>query len=304
MLLIAVKVRGREVVKDANIFERMNMDFKTILVHLDHTDRCSARVALAAGLARAHGSHLIGLLPSGLYDGIIPADAIPTGVTDFIAESANYLRRRAEAISSSFRTQVSGPNPVSHEIRPVDGTTVDAIVDHGHSSDLIVLGQEDRSIRSDIPAHGLVAQVMLEVGRPVLVVPFVGIAGPAVEHALVAWDGSRASAVALRAALPLLTKVKRVTLVSCRGRNEAQDPAGLLLTEMVRWLDRHGIKAVAEQDVTEIDIADALLSRASDLGADLLVMGGYGHSRLRELVLGGVTKQILSQMTLQVLMAH
>lgn len=72
------------------------MNFKTILVHLDHSSRSPARAALAAAWARAHQGHLVGLLPTGLYDGVIPADAIATGMTDFIAESADYLRRRAE----------------------------------------------------------------------------------------------------------------------------------------------------------------------------------------------------------------
>lgn len=280
------------------------MDFKTILVHLDHTDRCSARVALAAGLARAHGSHLIGLVPTGLYDGVIPADAIPTGVTDFIAESADHLRRRAEAISESFKVRVSGPNPVSHEIRLTDGTAVDAIVQHGRSSDLIVLGQEDRSARSDTPAHGLVPRVMLQAGRPVLVVPYAGIARPEARNVFVAWDGSRASGVAMRAALPLLAKARQVKLVFCRRLGQPHEPARLLVAETLQWLQRHGVKATAEEDVIEIDIAAALLSRACDLGADLMVMGGYEHSRLREVVLGGVTQQILAHMTFPVLMAH
>lgn len=280
------------------------MDFKTILVHLDHTDRCSARVALAAGLARAHGSHLIGLVPTGLYDGVIPANAIPTGVTDFIAESADHLRRRAEAISESFKVRVSGPNPVSHEIRLTDGTAVDAIVQHGRPSDLIVLGQEDRSARSDTPAHGLVPRVMLQAGRPVLVVPYAGIAQPEARNVFVAWDGSRASAVAMRAALPLLAKARQVKLVFCRRLGQPHEPARLLVAETLQWLQRHGVKATAEEDVIEIDISAALLSRACDLGADLMVMGGYGHSRLREVVLGGVTQQILAHMTFPVLMAH
>jgi nucleotide-binding universal stress UspA family protein len=302
--LIGVKVRQHGVFEDACIFERMTMDLKTILVHLDHTHRGSARVAVAVDLARAHGSHLIGLLPTGLYDGVIPADAIPMGATDFIAESADYLHRRAEEISVRFRAQLDGARLVSYEIRRVDGTAVDAIVTHGRSSDLVVLGQEDASAKSDTPAPGLVPQVMLRAGRAVLLVPFAGTFTAPAKNALVAWDGSRAAAVAMRAALPLLAEAGRVTLVSCRRSGEPQDSAGVPADEMIRWLQRHGIRATAEQDVTEVDIADALLSRACDLGADLLVMGGYGHSRLHELVLGGVTRQILAQMTLQVLMAH
>jgi len=281
------------------------MSFKTILVHLDHSDRCSCRVALAAALARKYGSHLIGLLPTGLYDGVIPADAIPVGATDFIAESADYLHRRADAISDTFRAHLTGSNPVSSEIRCIDGTTADAIVDHGRSSDLIVLGQEEKSSESDTPVHRLVAQAMLHSGRPVLVVPYAGDFEAVGKNVLVAWDGSRESAVAMRAALPLLIEATRVTLVSLRRSDQRHDPDRVLLVaEMIHWLQRHGVRAVVEQGVTEVAISDALLSRASDLSVDLIVMGGYGHSRLRELMLGGVTRQVLARMTVPVLIAH
>ena len=85
------------------------MKYKTILVHLDHSDRSPARAALAARWARVHESHLVGLLPTGTCDGVIPADAIPTGTTDFIAESADYLRRRAESISPVSYTHLTLP---------------------------------------------------------------------------------------------------------------------------------------------------------------------------------------------------
>ncbi|MEP6721516.1 MAG: universal stress protein [Variovorax sp.] len=167
-----------------------------------------------------------------------------------------------------------------------------------------VLGQEEKSGESDTPTHRLVAQAMLHCGRPVLVVPYAGDFEATGKHVLVAWDGSRESAVAMRAALPLLVTATRVTLVSLRKGVQPQDPDRLLVAEMVRWLQRHGVPAVVEQGVTEIAISDALLSRASDLSVDLIVMGGYGHSRLRELMLGGVTRQVLAQMTVPTLIAH
>lgn len=280
------------------------MNIKTILVHLDHTDRCNARVDLANRIARTQGAHLIGLLPSGLLEGTIAADAIPTGMTDYIAESAHYLRQRAEGISESFRARLGAAGAASYEIREVDGTTIDALVAHGRSSDLIVVGQEDRARESDVPARGLVPQVMLDAGRPVLAVPCAGEFKDVGQNVLLAWDGSRAAAVAMREALPLLADARRVTLVSCRRAGAAVEGQALLIPEMTRWLQRHGVQATAEQDITEIDTADALLSRVSDLGADLIVMGGYGHSRLREMVLGGVTRGVLSHMTVPVLIAH
>ncbi|BEP65041.1 universal stress protein (plasmid) [Variovorax sp. V213] len=280
------------------------MKFKTILVHLDHSDRSPARAALAARWARVHGSHLVGLLPTGTYDGVIPADAIPTGMTDFIAESADYLRRRAEAISREFREGIAATGILPYEVRLVDGATIDAVVQHGHASDLVVLGQDDASSATDVSVHGLAGHVLMEVGRPVLIVPSAGQFEGVARNAVVAWNGSRESAVALHAALPALRCASRVTLVSFRHPNEDDDDRQPSIADMLQFLSRHGIHATFERNITDIDVADALLSRVSDLGADLLVMGGYGHSRLRELVLGGVTRQILAKMTVPVLTAH
>jgi nucleotide-binding universal stress UspA family protein len=144
----------------------------------------------------------------------------------------------------------------------------------------------------------------MEVGRPVLVVPLAGMFGGIPKNIVAAWDGSREAAMALQAALPALRRGARVTLLSLRHPRDEDNTQQLLASDMIQFLLRHGVQARAESEVTEIDIADALLSRVSDLSADLLVMGGYSHSRLRERILGGVTRQILAQMTVPVLMAH
>lgn len=279
------------------------MNFRTILVHLDRSDRSPVRAALAARWARSHESHLTGLIPTGLYDGVIPADAIATGMTDYIAESADYLRRRAEAIAREFRQDIAATGPLSYEVQLVDGVTEDAVVRYGHASDLVVVGQGDDSTRRDTTVHALAEHVLMEVGRPVLVVPSAGEFEGVPRNIVVAWDGSREAAVALHAALPALRSA-RVTLLSLRHPRDEDGAQRLLIHDMIQFLQRHGVQARAESEVTEIGIADALLSRVSDFGADLLVMGAYSHSRLRERILGGVTRQILSQMTVPVLMAH
>jgi nucleotide-binding universal stress UspA family protein len=281
-----------------------SMNFKTIFVHLDHSVRSPVRAAMAAQWSRVHESHLVGLVPTGLYDGVIPADAIATGMTDYIAESADYLHRRAEAIAREFREGIAGSGPLSYEVRLVDGATVDAVVRYGRASDLVVLGQDDDSNRKDTTVRGLAEQVLMEVGRPVLVVPSAGMFGGTPKNIVAAWDGSREAAIALQAALPALRRGARVTLLSLRHPRDEDNTQQLLVSDMIQFLLRHGVQARAESEVTEIDVADALLSRVSDLSADLLVMGGYGHSRLRERILGGVTRQILAQMTVPVLMAH
>ena len=281
------------------------MNYRTILVHLDHSDRSPLRGAVAARWSRAHAAHLVGLVPTALHDGVIPADAIATGMSDYIAESADYLRRRAEAIAREFRASIAASGPLSYEVRLVDGASVDAVARHGRTSDLVVLGQDDASSRNDTVVRALAEQVLLEAGQPVLVVPSVGDAFEGMpKNVIVAWDGSREAAMALRAALPALRQGVRVTLVSLRHPRDEEQAQRLLVPEMIQYLLRHGVNARAESGVTESSFGDALLSRVSDLGADLLVMGGYGHSRLRERIAGGVSRQIFSQMTVPVLMAH
>lgn len=282
------------------------MTYKTILVHLDTSRRCAARAALAAQWARAHGSHLVGLVPTGLYDGIIPADAIAVGATDYIAESAAFLRQRAERISSEFRKQLGdcANGNLSYEVRVVDGTAIDAVVEHGRTSDLVLVGQHDAQDESTTSVlHDLPQRVLLEVGRPVLVLPYAGRFDGIPKRALVAWDGSRESAVAMCAALPALQRASSVTLVNYQRPQRLLERADLLVPETLQFLRRHGVQASIENSVSDIEAADSLLSRITDLDADLLVMGAWGHSRLRELMLGGATRQILAQMTAPVLMA-
>jgi nucleotide-binding universal stress UspA family protein len=284
--------------------ERTAVSYKTILVHLDNGSRCATRIAFAGALANEHGAHLIGLLPTGLYEGSIPAGMIDTGASDFIAESAAYLKRRAENIADMFRTGMEAWPSVSFELRQVDGLATDTLIDHGRTSDLVLLGQEDGGVRSDVPSHGLVGEVMLGLGRPVLVVPYAGEFKASPRRIVVAWNRSREAALALHAALPLLSRAEKVTLLQLAGKSEDDRAGPLLQLHLSGWLERHGVSATTDRLICDVPMSDALLSRICDLQGDLLVMGGYGHSRVRELVLGGMTRGILEHMTVPVLMAH
>lgn len=279
------------------------MNLGTILVHLDHSAACASRVGLAASLARVHGSHLVALIPTGLYDGRIPADAMSRGDASFAAASADYLRVRAEAVAHVFKDQLRGPGPLSSEVRVVDEPSVDAVIRHGRASDLVIVGQDDDET-DDMTARKLAEQVMLHVGRPVLVVPRAGSVRQPGDKVLVAWDGSREAAMALRDALPLIAPASSVSLVSLQRAGETLDEGRLLIPQTLEWLQRHGLHAKAERQVVSTDFAQALLDSAARMDSDLLVMGGYGHTRMLELVLGGVTREILAGMKLPVLMAH
>jgi nucleotide-binding universal stress UspA family protein len=280
------------------------MSLKTILVHLDHTERCAARVALAAGLARSHGSQVVGLLPTGRHDGTIPFGALPRDEGDIAAATAAWLPHRADQVEHAFHRQMAGFADVAWEVRRTDRRALDALVAHGRTADIVVMGQEDEHDPPDAAQRGLTARVMLEVGRPVLVVPCFGRFHNVGTSVLVAWDGGRAAAVAMRAALPLMGAASKVTVVSLGAPGEPDKEDELLPPEQVAWFGRHGIQAMVRRDIVDIDTTEALLSSASDMHADLLVMGGYGHSRWREWMLGGVTERMLAWMTLPVLFAN
>lgn len=285
------------------------MKLGTILVHLDHSDRCPARVGLAARMARSRGCHLVGLIPTGLHAGAIASDENPMHSTEFIAASADFLRLRADATAHLFKDLVRGAGQPSYEVRQVDGGSVDALIHHGHASDLIVVGQVDHARidhdkTSDPTARDLPGQTLLHSGRPVLVVPCAGHFEEIGKKVLVAWDGTREAAMALRDGLPLLDPAARVMLLSMRNEREAPDPRRLCIAETLTWLRRHGVDAQAEERVTALGIAQTLRVCAATFDADLIVMGGFGHTRFREAMLGGTTREVLARTNLPVLISH
>ena len=153
----------------------------------------------------------------------------------------------------------------------------------------------------DTEAPDVIESVLFGSGRPVLIVPYIPVP-PQLGRVVVAWDEGRPAARAVADALPLLTLADRVEVVSITDRGGDRP---LPSEDMARHLARHGVEAEAVRLVRgEVGIANTLLSHAADVDAGLIVMGGYGHSRLREIVLGGTTRTILQTMTVPVLMAH
>ena len=149
----------------------------------------------------------------------------------------------------------------------------------------------------------VIEAALFESGRPVIVVPYIQKAPLKLERVMVCWDGSRAAARAIADAIPFLERARRVEVVIIANERGKQDE--IEGADMGQHLARHGLSAEVKRTVADdVDVADMLLSHAADSGTDFIVMGGYGHSRLREFVLGGVTRSILRTMTAPVLMSH
>ena len=277
------------------------MPYRSMLVHVDNAATSASRIDYAARLAQACGAEL-----AGVY--LVPGtDMTPSAAAMLRADVVT--RRLAEfdeaqhAAERTFRAATQAAGFGASDWRAPAGAPVDAAIAHGRCTDLFILGQRDPA--SAAFSETLISNVLLSAGRPILVVPHLGTPATVSESVLVAWDGGREAARAIGDALPLLARAKRVDVVAIDDDAEADVDGRLAGARLLAWLRSHGIAAnVSPQEVQEVSVGERLLSFAADHGNDLIVMGGYGHARTRELVLGGVTRTILRAMTVPVLMAH
>ena len=285
------------------------MAFKSILVHQSEDPRAIARRELALELARVHEAHL-----TALY--VEPATQIPSYVRvdipdEALEEQRQRARARAEEAKAEFRAAGERAG-VSVEWRGIEGSATEKAESRARYCDLAVVGQTDpeQAVGS---AYDVAEELVMAAGRPVLTIPFAGTFERVGARVLVAWDGTREASRAVHDALPLLVRAKQVIVY------RVNPPGGphIAGADLATHLARHGVEAEAHHTVSKLpsaetavigarslSIADLLLSAASDFGVDLMVMGAYGHSRLRELVLGGTTRYIFQHMTVPVLMSH
>lgn len=278
------------------------MSYKSILVLVDHTKACQARIDAAIDLALRHEAHLIGLClivePTGasFVRGYLPPEVMEAAIAE--AEEAGR-ERLARFSAAAERNQVSCETRIGRgfevELAEIFGL-------HVRYADLAVVGQED----PDEPSPGQQpGPLLLSCGRPVLLIPYIGAGKTLGQRVVVAWDTSREAARAVRDALPILKQASSVTVVSVNPRPADLGHGDVPGADVALYLARHGVKVDVQRiETRDVDVGNALLSHVAGEAADLLVMGGYGHSRLREIVLGGATRTILHEMTVPVLMSH
>ncbi len=275
------------------------MAFKDILVHVDSGRSCERRLKIAAMLAQSQDGHVIALnvrtrpnLPQVIrsqYGAQI--DRIRDSMN---AEAARAARASFEAIQPSYG--------VTTEWRDIDGRLDDSVALHARYADVTVIGQGDGGEDGERP---LADALILGVGRPVIVVPGAGAFASIGERVLVAWNGSREATRAVHDALPILRKAKVAHVIAVNPEGGMAGHGDIPGADICLHLSRHGVNAVCEHIKSEdLNVGQMLLSRAADESADLIVMGAYGRSRLRELVLGGATRHLLRHMTVPVLMSH
>lgn len=280
------------------------MGIRDILVHLDATAPSAARLDLAAALARRHGAHLTGL---AVIEIALPPIASPDGGGAALGPLLDAMRRdalaEAEGLRAAFEATLRRTDARGSWVQ-VEGMTAEQVAVHGRHADLIVLGQEQPGGATPTAA-AVIEAALFSSGRPVLVVPHAGRFADAGRHALIGWNARREATRALHDALPLLADGGTATVLTVDAEPGTDGHGEQPGADIARHLERHGVRTTIENATSGgLDAADVMLNRAAETSADLLVIGAYGHSRLRELVLGGVTRSILRQMTLPVLMSH
>jgi len=275
------------------------MTYRCMMVVLDATPSNAVRAEAAIALARKFGAHLIGLAP-------IPVDELQfleaTAPEDRLRASA-ALATQARELAQHFRNRCETAKLPSFESLADTSPALDSVAMHAQCTDLLILSQPDPSL----PNHGEqvadLERALLRCARPVLVLPYTHTESVHTSRVLLAWDGSRESVRAMTDALPLLRRAEIVRLM--HWRDEPDGNQALEQLDSIRqWLALQGVDAEAHDEMTTIPIGEALLNEASDMSANLIVMGAYGHSRWTERLLGGVSKTLLQSMTVPVLMSH
>lgn len=278
------------------------MGYQDILLHLSDDPRNAVKTDVALRLAQKFKAHLIALYT-------VPPPVVPYYSGEFvpaafIQQQVDELLAAAAKAQAAFEAAAAREG-VAAEWIVTEGAPVEAAATAARAVDLVVMGQPDPSPQEGIlvsPAVGLLPhEVALSAGRPVLALPYAGQFTSIGKRVMVAWNGAKEATRAVHDALPFLKAAEKVTVL-CINADKSRGTPG---ADLVRHLARHGVKVeLASTVADDISVGEALLSTVADREIDLLVMGAYGHSRLREVVFGGVTETILDSMTVPVLLSH
>ncbi|HUA78415.1 MAG TPA: universal stress protein [Acetobacteraceae bacterium] len=291
------------------------MALKDLMVLLDATEASARRADLAAALALRHGAYVRGVC---LAEAIRPMEplvlsadayAFGSGITAFITEMKALRERQIAPIEAALDQRLARDGLTGGFVLE-EGAPIPAALGHARRADLVIAGQTDPEGGKDQPVVNPIEEILLGAGRPLLVVPRYGNFPSCGETVLVGWTDTREATRAVHDAMPILAAAKAVTVLTVGGEHgggrAGEDGEEVVpAAPVAEHLARHGVPATAAQTVSGgLSPADVLLNYASDIGADLIVVGGYGHSRLREVTLGGVTQSLLQHMTVPVLFSH
>lgn len=274
---------------------------KDIVVNLTPGAEDDPACRYAISLAEAFDAHVTGV--SFAYDPPWPPAITDLGGAQILRSLLEKSRADARATAAQFeaaakRSQLSVQALTPEASPPGAAQAIAALV---RAYDLAVLKQS--SSNEDVASRDIIEAVLFNSGRPVLIVPYIQKAAFSVKRVVICWDGSRAAARAVADSLPLIAKANNVQVLTVvTGKFDENDVSG---ADIAEHLARYKLRTeLTRLPAPDIDVASAVLSHAADVNADLIVMGAYGHSRLRDFVLGGATRGILQSMTVPTLMSH
>lgn len=279
------------------------MSFKNILVHVDDSLRASARTKIAHELAMTFNAHLVGIAVTGISRYVFEGSDFSISDPN-IGVHLNDLHKRAESAINRFQHDCDRLGASNYESNIANDEANGGLGLRARYCDLIVIGQTNPrepspSVMSDFPEF-----MVVNAGRPTLLIPYDGDFSNIGKHVVVAWDGSREAARAISDAMPLLHRSSCVQILIVNPGEEIEAHGEEPGADIALYLARHGIKVEVCVRFSKKNTGEAILQHAQELGASLLVMGAYGHSRFREMVMGGVTRSILENMNVPVLMSH
>lgn len=274
------------------------MSLRTILLHAMPGDRHNEkRVESAIALSSQTGAHL-----TAVYT--VPPLTIPTyAAVPLPPEIFDQYYAEAEANGTAVQkslTDKADAAGIQAEWHVVRGYPREALTAHARYCDIVMVGQPDPDQDAYSGTEGLLGDLAIGAGRPILALPHAGPASAFGKHILLSWNDSREATRAAHDALPLLQAADLVTVLVVNTEDDLASAE-----EISAHLARHGVKVEAKTEtVSGLDIGDAVLNAVSDLSCDMIVMGAYGHSRLREYAFGGVTRHIIDHMTVPTLLSH
>lgn len=272
------------------------MAFKDILLHLDTSASCPARIELATNLARLHGARL-----KGIYVVTHPY------YNPCISSQGAELIARIEALFKGKAAQAGISAEWLYVDRAVIGVNVSEIINsYAYYSDLVIISQPDLGAHNSSTPIDLSDRLGLGAGRPVLVVPYTGSFSTFGERVMIAWRAGRESSRVVNDAMGFLEKAKHVSIVTVntKGTNTENDENDVLLLR--EYLAGHGITATHDQILTSASfpIGDVLLNHACEQKMDMLAMGAFAPNRRGVFAMGPIARHLMSHMTLPVLISH
>lgn len=274
---------------------------KDIIVNLSDGSSRDVAGEYAVSIAEAFNAHVAGI--AFAYDPVLPASVMGGISADVFDAQRKENEKIAHAAIQEFeaRGKRAGVSVESHLLSATIAGAATTFAALARRFDLSVVSQVTPDTIA--PDELLMEAALFESGRPVVIVPYIQKTPIKLDRIICCWDGSRTAARAIGDAMPFLQKSKAVDLVIVgKGKMNEKELSG---ADMGAHLARHGLKVEVKRiPAPDVDVANVVLSYAADSGAEFIVMGGYGHSRLREYILGGATRGILGSMTVPVLMSH